>query len=315
MATFPPAVLAHFARCHGIAAHGELLAAGLTRHRINALCRAENLIPVLRGVYRIPAVPFDHLAQCAAVCAAHPDAVIAGPTAGRLWKFRRLPPDRRIHVISPPHSQPTIESWVRPYRTAAIRDEDRIRRGDGINLTSRARTALDLSRHLPRDLDVLSVIEQAMRDGSLSDGDMRAAALDYVSPRRPWLTRYLLVLDGRLSGGAAESHHEVQLGAALIAAGVTGVERQHRIDLPGYGPARFDLALPAMRWAIEIDVFPTHAEPAGRRSDQQRDAAAASLGWDVTRIVESQFGTDFAATVADLRRQFDRRRLASRTQP
>ena len=77
MATFPPAVLAHFAHRHGVAAHHELLAAGLTHHGIRALCRAENLIRVLKGVYRMPAVPFDHAARCAAVCAGHPEAVIA----------------------------------------------------------------------------------------------------------------------------------------------------------------------------------------------------------------------------------------------
>lgn len=308
MATFPPAVLAHFARRHGIAAHHELLAAGLTRHGIHALCRVGNLIPVVKGVYRIPAVPFDHAARCAAVCAAHPDVVVSGPAAGRLWKFRRLPSDQRIHVIAPPRSHPAIESWVVPYRTRAIRQQDLVQRSDGIVVTSRARTALDLSRHLSSDLDLLSVIEQAMRDGEVSDAAMRAVAVDYLSPRRPWLTRFLLMLDGRLHGGAAESHHEVRLGDALAAARLKGLERQLRIDLPGYGPARFDLAVPRLRWAIEVDVFPTHAETAGRRSDRLRDEAAASVGWDVTRVVESQFGSEFASTVEGLRQDYDRRR-------
>jgi very-short-patch-repair endonuclease len=311
MATFPPAVLAHFARRHGIAARDELLAAGLSRHGIHALCRAQNLVPVLKGVYRIPAVPFDHAARCAAVCAAHSNVVISGPAAGRLWDFRCLPPDRRIHVIAPPRSHPTIEPWVVPYRTAAIRGEDRIHRSDGIVITSRARTALDLSRHLDDDLDVLSVIEQAMSDGGLSDAAMRAVAVEYLSPRRPWLTRFLLTLDGQLGGGAADSHHEVRLGDALASAGVVGLERQYRIDLPRYGPVRFDLAIPSMRWAIEVDVFPTHAETAGRRSDQLRDAAAASAGWDVTRIIASQFGSEFGAAVGGLRREYDQRRLAA----
>jgi len=311
MATFSPAALQHFAHRHGIAAHHELLAAGMTRHDIHALCHASNLIHVLKGVYRIPAVPFDHAARCAAVCAAHPEVVIAGPAAGRLWNYRRLPPDRRMHVIAPPQSQPAVEPWIVPYRTAAIRPEDRIRRSDGIVITTRARTALDLSRHLDDDLDLLSVIEQTMSDGRLVDAALRRVALDFLSPRRPWLSRFLLVLDSRLRGGAADSHHEVVLGEALGRAGVRGLVRQHRVDLPGYGPARLDLAVPAMGWAIEVDVFPTHAETAGRRSDEARDEAAKRCGWDVTRIVESDFGARFDATVAFLRREYDRRRLAS----
>jgi hypothetical protein len=185
---------------------------------------------------------------------------------------------------------------VLPYRTAAFHPEDVEVRPDGISVTSRQRTALDLARTL-ESVDLLSVIEQAMRDGRLDIDDMRRVAVDWLSPRRPWLRSYLEVLDRRLRGGAADSHYEVLLGDALNAAGIRGLVRQFSIDLPGYGPARFDLAVPELRSAIEIDIFPTHSETAGRESDEWRDRCALELGWVVDRVVEADFGPSLDLTV------------------
>jgi very-short-patch-repair endonuclease len=190
---------------------------------------------------------------------------------------------------------------VIPYRTAAFHPGDVLRRPDGIAVTSRARTALDLARWVV-GTDLLSIIEQVMRDGQLTDSDLREVAIDWLSPQRPWIRSFLGLLDGRLRGGPAESHGEVVLGDALVAAGLVGLERQYRIDLPGYGPARFDLAVPSIRLAIEIDLHPTHAESAGRDRDAARDAAAARSGWCVERIREAGFGRQLGATTRRLMR-------------
>jgi len=262
----------------------------------------------MHGVYRCAAVPFDELARCAAVCARHADATIAGPTAGRLWGLRRLPRDRRVHIIVGPASQRSCDRWVVQYRTAAIRDDDRITRPDGIVVTSRARTALDLGRSVgPRAH--LSIIEQVAADGALTDADLRSVAVNWMSPQRPWVRRHLELLERRLNGGAAESDAEVQVGDALTMAGVRGLVRQHPIDLPGYGPARFDLAIVDMKWAIEIDMFPTHRETDGRRADRARDAAAESIGWDVTRLGPDRLGRAMKSTITELAREHRRRRV------
>lgn len=310
MAFLPTEVLDHLATHHGVISHAQLAEYGVTRDRILGHRHAGTLVQMLKGVYRMPVAPLNEAARCVAVCVAHSDAVVAGPTAGRLWGYRRVPADRRVHVIVDPRRQPSIERWIQPYRTAAIRDADIIERADGIRLTSRARTALDLARHVG-DVDLLSIIEQAANDGRLTDDDLRDVAVDFISKRRPWLRRYLVQVDRRLRGGAAESHHETVFGDALAAAGIGPLVRQFAIDLPGYGPARFDLAVPSRLWAIEVDVFPTHRESEGRRRDQRRDAAALAIGWETTRIAESDLGPSMSGTVARLRREFDRRRAAS----
>jgi very-short-patch-repair endonuclease len=300
------------ARQHGVASTQQLLDTGLSARQLRHLQQSQDLELVLRGAYRTPSAPDTELARCAAVCAARSDVAIAGPTAGRLWGFRRLPSDHRIHVLAPPASNPAIARWVVPYRTDARHDHDVVERGDGIRITTRARTACDLARWLGPD-DLLSVIEQAAHDGRLDDGDFLDVAADWLSPRRPWVRAFLQALDRRLPGGAAESHPEVRVADALGRAGVRGLVRQHRIELPGHGNVRFDLAIPELRWAIEVDLHPHHRETLGIASDERRDRAAGTIGWMTTRVSDVQYEERFNETIAELVATHAelRRRLAS----
>jgi very-short-patch-repair endonuclease len=299
MTGVPSAVHALFAAQHGIASVEQLVGAGLSTRQIEHLRSAGQLVNAVRGAYATPSVPMTELSRCAAICLAHPDVVVAGPTAGRLWGFRHVAGDRRLHVIGPPASNPTVTERVIVYRTKAIHPEDVVERGDGIRVTSRARTAYDLTRILRPDI-ALSIIEQAMHDGMLSDAEMRAVAVDWMSKQRPWISMYLSLLDRRLSGSAAESGPEVRIGQALAAAGIRRLERQFAIDLPDYGSARFDLAVPSIKWAIEVDIFPTHQESAGRINDARRDAGAERLGWLVSRVDRSEYEHAFDETIRSL---------------
>jgi hypothetical protein len=115
-----------------------------------------------------------------------------------------------------------------------------------------------------------------------------------------------------MRGGPAESHHEVVLGEALESAGVAGLVRQHCVQLPGYGTARFDLAVPAIQWAIEIDVHPSHLETPGVIADGRRDDAAVALGWLVTRVREPGFGDALSSTTDRLLTIYRERRRTFR---
>lgn len=307
MTRFTREALQHFARTHGVASRADLHRCGLTRHQVESLRRAGSLVPVLRGVYRMPAVPWTELGRCVAVCRVHPSAVIAGPTAGRIWGFRQLPGDHRVHVLVPPHAQPTIARWVVPHRTSARHDDERTVRGDGIVVASRLRTAADLARWPISDRALGSILEQALHDGGHQPDELRRLAFAWRSPNRPWTKRVLGLLGDRVPGGAAESHAEFVVGEALVDAGVTGITRQFSLVVPAFGRVRFDLAVPRLRWAIEVDVFPTHAETAGIRADRQRDAAVAGVGWETTRVGPDDLGAALPATVDRLRSELDRR--------
>lgn len=303
MSHVPAAVHALMVVQHGVVSTSQLRSAGLTQRQIEYLCARGDLVSMIRGAYRSPSTPGDESARCAAVCLAREQTIIAGPTAGRLWGFRHVGRDRRIHVIAPRGRRISNQPWCVDYRTDAIRVDDFIERGDGIRVTTRARTAFDLARHVSDEDVLLSVIEQAMSDGGLRDGDMRAVAADWVCGR-PWARRFLDQLDRRLTGPAAESEPEVRVGQALAAAGVSGIVRQFGIELPDYGRARFDLAVPWSRWAMEVDVFPTHRETIGRQRDEARDRAAAAVGWRVFRMSAAAYEHRFDQTIADASADF-----------
>src|SRR4029077_11371729 len=107
MARLTPEAHRLFATQHGVAGVDQLIAAGLSPRQIRRLEADGSLVSVLRGAYRTPSVEVDERGRGAAVCVARPAVIVAGPTAGRLWGFRRIPRDRRLHVIGPPVSQPS----------------------------------------------------------------------------------------------------------------------------------------------------------------------------------------------------------------
>ncbi len=271
-----------FARQHGVATLQQLEAAGLTRHQIETLRSNGALAQNIRGAYRSPSAPVTELMRCTEICLAHSEAVIGGPTAGRLHDFRLLPADRRVHITAPRNSHPiTTQPGVVTFHSDTVRPADAHRRRDGIRVMSPGRTAMDLARFVTNHT-LRSVIEQAMHDSDLDEVDMLLIGTDFVQ-RRPWVRCFMEAVGSRVAGGPAESHAEVVVGEGLARRGVLRLVRQHPLDL-GDHSIRFDLAVPELNWAIEVDVFPTHQGTAGALADRRRDIAAARFGWSVTRI-------------------------------
>ena len=87
---------------------------------------------------------------------------------------------------------------------------------------------------------------------------------------------------------------------ALTAAGIRGLVRQFSITLPEFGRVRFDLAVPELRWAIEVDVHPRHHETLGQLSDDRRDKAAEAIGWSTSRISRDEYERTLDARVREL---------------
>jgi hypothetical protein len=85
---------------------------------------------------------------------------------------------------------------------------------------------------------------------------------------------------------AAESHPEVVLGDALRARGIPVVPQVEGLVLPNGTRIRIDLAVPAARWAIEIDVHPDHLLLEGTTRDKRRDRQCHMIGWQVERVTE-----------------------------
>lgn len=308
MTYLPAEAHARFAQQHGVASIEQLVQTGLTTRQIEYLVDRGCLINVVRGAYASPSVALTDTSRMIAICLARPHVVIAGPTAGCIHGLRKVAHDRRIHLLAPPGANPAVGRNVHTFHTRAFGVGDFEQRTDGLRVTTMVRTSLDLARHLRPD-PLLSVVEQVMQRTGATDHELRAQALAW-RPRRPWVGHYLDALDRRIIGPAAESDPEVVVGQLLHARSIVGLTRQFRIDLPGYGPARFDLAVPDFRWALEVDVFPSHRETLGTVADRHRDEAAHRLGWVVERISRDDYEHELISSVDRAVASYRRRRAA-----
>ena len=56
--------------------------------------------------------------------------------------------------------------------------------------------------------------------------------------------------------------------------------------LPGGTRLTLDLAVPSVRWGVEIDVHPDHLLLHGTSRDKRRDRRCHQVGWQVERVTE-----------------------------
>lgn len=292
--------LAEWMRTHRATVPNSILDVnGVSEPQRRRLVIAGVIERVVDGAYQFRGVEPDELSRCAALCASRPHLIVAGPTAGRRWGIRRSPRDGLVHVIAPPHSQPCRETWVRAYRTALIDDEDIVVLADGTRLTSPHRTAVDLTRYLGDDA-LASAVEHVLSSGMCTMATLSRVAERLNTPGRPWVRRFLRVLAGRTTGRPRESDWERRVHDALVNRGVSDIESQVGEQLAGYGTARFDLAIPSIRWVLEVDAHPEHRTLEGQAGDHRRDRKSRRQGWAVERVGEAELTADFAATIDDL---------------
>lgn len=91
----------------------------------------------------------------------------------------------------------------------------------------------------------------------------------------------------RFGGGEpAESHPEIRLAAALIERNVP-VEHQSTVVRRSRGrEARIDLAVPAVRWGVELDIHPEHRTLEGDAGDARRYRDLHGCDWQVEPVSE-----------------------------
>ena len=299
-------VLDWAANHHTVVSDDELIRMGVSRSQRRALVQEELLERVLDGAYRFPGSPKDELARCVAACLRPSGLIIAGPTAGRISGYRRMPRDGFVYVIAPPASNPSVEPWLKPYRTSLIDPLHVVQRADGIRLTSPARTAVDLTRYLS-DSNLLSVIDQIESEGMATSQTMWQVASDLATPGRPWARRFLRILEQRPQHGVPASHWESRVVAALIERGIRDLRPQRWLDVPGWGPIRLDASVDRIRWGVEVDVYPTHFTEEGGSNDRDRDLACDAIGWRVSRVARPALTRDFDLAIDRLIKVYEHR--------
>jgi hypothetical protein len=284
MSELTPSAVRWLAAHHGVITTKQLRDKKVGRKSQLRLTARGVLRPVYKGVFVITSTPSSLPQRCVALCAAHPAGFVTGPTAGALLGLRRMPSTAALHFMIRHGAKVPPVKGVRFRQTTNLRENDRRDRGDGLVVASWARLAFDLAADL-RPLDHLSVLNQLLDDRWVDIEALAAIAKRLAHPSRRGSALFLRNL-ARLGGRPLDSHPEVMLAEALRARGIP-IEHQAPLPRASNGHrAHVDLAVPAIRWGIELDIHPEHRTCDGHASDVRRKRDLHRLDWQIEPVAE-----------------------------
>jgi hypothetical protein len=285
MSDLTPAALHWLSGHHGVITTSQLRATGVGRKTTLRMLEAGVLRLVERGIFVAASIPVTLEQRCTVLCAAHPRGFITGPTAGSLVGLRRMPRNAPLHLAVRHGVHLPGAPGVRFRQTTALKDGDRRHRPDGIVIASWVRLAFDLAADL-RPLDHLSVLQQLLHEQRVAVDALVAIEKRLGHPARPGSGLFRRNLE-RLGGSPPnESHPEVELAEALRVRGIP-IEHQTRLVRASNGrTARVDLAVPEIRWGVELDIHPEHRTFDGQASDARRTRDLHVLDWQIEPVTE-----------------------------
>ncbi|MFW5419955.1 hypothetical protein J0910_25375 [Nocardiopsis sp. CNT-189] len=269
---YPPppglsAALGLAAAQHGVLGRDQALRSGLSAGRVGALVRARRWRILRPGVYYVRDGPPPLAARAKAAQLVYgPRAVVAGPTAARLWEMQGPVPGpgfEHIHLSVPGRGRGTatgvrLHGWDVPAGEVTLRH--------GIRLTTPGRTLRDTALLTDRHTAV-SVLDSALQQGLVDPGDLPglrdANAGRAGAPRsRGWWEE----CDGR-----AQSTFETRLRLVCADAGVAPETLQYPVHTADGGLAgHADLAWPSWGVVAEADGRGAHALPGALYADRSR---------------------------------------------
>jgi very-short-patch-repair endonuclease len=200
---------------------------------------------------------------------------LAGYSAAELLHAPCAPRGVPAEVVAP-------GTGIRP-REGLLVHRDRLDRGEtwrcrGCRVTSPLRTAWDLGRRLD-GVEAVVAIDALARRGRFAPKELLA-----LRAARPG-ARGAARLDVRVARAdpRAESPMETRLRLLLEDHGLPAPDVQYELlDRYGFVQARFDLAYPRARLAVEYDGEEFHRSRRG--ADNHRDISVSELGWETMRF-------------------------------
>jgi hypothetical protein len=202
-------------------------------------------------------------------------AVVAGVAASALHGARWVDADVTIELVS---------KSARPQRGLTVRhemlDADEVTAVKRLPVTSVARTAFDLGRHLPRG-QALARLDALMRATPFSCEDVFVLAKRYRGARG--LRRLSEVLP--LVDGGAASPRESWLRLLLIDAGLPKPATQIPVNDGWRSVGVLDMGWDQYMVAVEYDGDQHRTDRSQFVKDINRLAKLAELGWIVIRVV------------------------------
>jgi hypothetical protein len=272
-------------RQHHLISVRQLREAGISRTTQVRLLHDGLLEHVGQSVLRVPGTPTTMTTRLIALCLQHPKGFITGPTGGRVVGLRRMPHLSEITFSTPHGTRVTLPPGVKLRQSTKVLPGHTRRLDNGIVVANWARLAFDLAVDLS-NLDLMSVIDQMLHDGTCSIGELAAVARQLCAHGRPGSARFATVLLERGGRAPTESHPEIRVLVGLQRLGVPVVPQVSDLDLPNGEQVRIDMAVDAARWAVEVDVHPEHLGLRGTTNDKRRDRQLHLIDWQVERVTD-----------------------------
>lgn len=284
MPDFSAITLATIQRQLGLITSAQLDVGGIHRTARQRLVDQRVLDRPYKSVYMVTTRRPTFEQRLIAVSLAHPTGFITGPTAGGYLGPRRMPRASKIHLCLPHPIHINEPDGVLLRQSTRIGPLDVRTLENGMRIPSWARLLFDLAADL-NETSLTSVIDQVICAGDSSIGELGAISIRLCHPTRRGSELFQRTLSERGNRMPVDSHPELTVMEGLLARGVP-VEPQDELRLPNGKRIRIDLAVSAIRWAVEVDVHPEHGIQRGIVSDKQRDRQLHLMDWLVDRVTE-----------------------------
>lgn len=298
MPHFSPDLAAVVARTHGIVTVDQMLADGLSHDSVRRLVTSGFVLRCHERVYRVATAPDTFEARCVAACAAEPTLVVSAAAAARLLEFRHVWRAEQPIVLAP-HGAHPVGGPVVVRRTNVLDATDWVMRDDGIRLATPPRAWFDCARDV--DDERFERLTEWVLDKHATVPVLWATRRRLAGRGRRGLARVNRVLSKRAAWQKpAGSGLEMRVFNALERRGVTGLVRQHAIKLPDGVTIHADVALPDIRWALEVDHVTWHGGRIDAQRDKTRDRQLRRVGWQVDRVTDVDIADHLDGTITEL---------------
>ncbi|AOT02040.1 hypothetical protein ASPU41_00520 [Arthrobacter sp. U41] len=276
---------------------------GVPRARL----RQSDVSHVSRGLYRPAEWSFELEAAARALSAASPGAWISHVTAARL-RCQLLPPwlsdSEELHLSKPRVLPEVRRKGIVGHTVLAWEDE--VETADGIRISTRPRTWLDLARRLNLS-ELVCMGDELVRVPrfGLEGRSEPFATVDGLRsmvgrhPNLQGIVRARAALD--LMRVGSDSGPETLLRLAMCDAGLPEPELQLELHPESPVSPTADLGYRRRRLAVQYDGG-HHLLPDQIFSDRRRDKAFEAAGWTVLVLTKNDLADGFASATAKIKR-------------
>jgi very-short-patch-repair endonuclease len=259
----------------GLVARRQLTERGVAPTTIDDAVQRGQLLPVHRGVYRLPGTPETaEVRVLARVLAAGAGALLSHRSAAWLWDL--LPAPSR-HELSVPYPGRARRIGMTVHRSAdlGLAIPGRVR---GLPVTGVGRTILDCAVDPTIDLELL--VDAARRHHGISRTLLPATIAAHARRGRPGIER---LRDQVVGTEMPHSDFERLVARWLIDAGITGWTMHHRIVVPGRGPVEIDFSWPEQMVVLELEGCDHRLRSTVHDDDTERQNWITLSGFTVLR--------------------------------